>query len=308
MTTNLKTPNTTTHKTQVLAGNTTILLFGHTGAGKTAQIGELAEHYYATKKQRTRLYTSDRGGWSTIEPYVNLGIIEVVPLFGDPWIWLGHAIKGDVPVAGKWEPGVKSDIAMYAFEGMTSICDAWMSWMADASSKGVNIGGGGAFNFTVKEGTEQLKIGSNNMAHYNAAQGRVYEQVALSQYLPGTVLWTAGDKRGEDDTIGGVVGPQTAGKAQAGEVPRWFQYTFRIATEVQAGQEPKHVLYLDSHVEMNAKMAKGIANARVPLAGAGEVKVPSKIEPASIVQALELIGKRSKAAEDVIARRLGLVK
>ena len=292
------------HKVQgLLSDNLTILLFGHTGAGKTALIGELAEHYFRQFQQRTRLYTADRGGWITVRPYVELGVIDVVPIFGDPWLWIDHAVKGDKLVDGKWVPGLDPDIGLYAFEGMTSIADAMMTWM---SKSGINIGGGGSFSFTAGDANEKIKIGSNNMAHYSVAQQQVYDRSTLSQALPGTVLWTAGDRRGEDDAIGGVVGPQIAGKAMTGEAPRWFKYTFRVATEVLPGDNPKHVLYLTDHCEMNAKMAKGISNARVPLAGSSAVAVDMKIEPASIVRALELLEKRQVAAKDEIRKRLGL--
>lgn len=303
-------PQTIQHTVKnVLSSNPTILLFGPTGAGKTALIGELAEYYYVNcGRKRTRLYTADRGGWETIQPYINLGVIELVPLFGDTFVWVDKAVQGYKVENGKWVPGVDPEIAMYAFEGFTSISDALMTWMAQASSRGVNIGGSGSFNFTAGEGTDRIKVGTNNMGHYSVAQQQCFEKSTQSQYLPGTVLWTAGDRRGEDDVAGGVVGPQLAGKALTGEVPRWFKYTFRIATEVQPGQDAKHVLYTDSHVEMASKgMSKGIANARVPLAGA-EVKVPTRIEPASLVKVFELLAQRQQAAEDAIAKRLGIVR
>ncbi len=289
----------------LLQDNLTILLFGPTGAGKTAQIGEVAEYYYKSNKQITRLYSCDPGGWLTIAPYVELGIIELVPYFGDsPWHWLDAAVQGKKLVDGKWVPGIDKKIAIYAFEGMTSISDKIMLWMAHASGKGVNIGGGGAFNFTVGEGADKLKIGSSNQAHYGVAQQQIYDKCAQSQQLPGVVLWTAGDKRGEDDANGGVVGPQLAGKALTGEVPRWFNLTFRVAAEANMGQATKHVLYTDAHMEMNAKMAKGISNARVPLSG--DVVIPPVIEPASLVKVIELLNRRQISATDAIRKRLGL--
>jgi hypothetical protein len=284
----------------------TILLFGHTGAGKTALIGELAEFYFKKDKRRTRLYTADRGGFDTISPYVELGIIDAIPMFGDPWLWINHAVKGDKLENGLWVPGVGDGIALWAYEGMTSFADAVMLWMSEASSRGVNIGGGGAFSFNVTDGKESTKIGSNNMAHYSVAQQQVYQKSTQSQQLPGTVLWTAGDRRGEDDAIGGVIGPQIAGKAMTGEAPRWFKYTFRVATEMSGpGVPPRHVLYLEDHMEPSARMAKGIANSRVPLAGT-KVAVPSRIEPASLVDALHVISQRKAAAKDEIRARLGL--
>jgi hypothetical protein len=305
-------PKTAQHQVpMVKSDNPTILLFGPTGAGKTAQIGELAEFYYATYKKRTRLYAADPGGTDTVKPYINLGIIEPVYMFGDnPWAWINAAVRGQKWDAQgkKWVDGRDPDIGLYAFEGMTSMADSLMLWMRDAATKGVNIGGAGAFSFTVGTGTDAIKVGSNNMAHYSVAQGKVYEVSTLSQYLPGAVLWTAGDSRGEDDSNGSVVGPQIAGKAMTGEAPRWFKYTFRIGVELVPNQAPKHVLYTDAHMEMAAKGAKAIANARIPLAGAKAVDVPLKIEPASIVKALELVAKRCDAAEDEIAKRLGIVR
>lgn len=296
----------------VVGSNLTILLFGPTGSGKTAQIGELAEYLIKSQKKRTRLYSADRGGWETIKPYTEIEIapgkpiIEAVSLTGDPFVWINHVVKGEKLVNGNWAPGIDPDIGLYAFEGMTSMADAEMSWMAEASGRGVNIGGGGSFSFNAGAGKDTLKIGSNNMAHYAVAQQQVFEKSTQSQFLPGIVLWTAGDRRGEDDANGGVVGPQTAGKAQAAEVPRWFKYTFRMAVEVLPGQPPKHVLYTDRHVELQARgTAQGIANSRIPLAGT-KVDIPSRIEPASLVYVLQLIEQRQAAAKDDIKARLGL--
>lgn len=303
---NLLVPKTVPHTVQgSVNDNLTILLYGNTGSGKTAQIGELAEYYFKTKKMRTRIYFADRGGWDVIKPHVSLGIIEIIPVFGDVFLWVDHAVKGDKLVDGKWVPGIEKDIAMYSYDGMTSMADAAMSYMANAAGKGINIGGQGAFNFTAGDGAEKLKIGSNNMAHYQVAQQQIYEKSTQSQNLPGTVLWTAGDQRGDDDANGGVVGPQTAGKKQAGEVPRWFRYTWRIATEVSPGQPTKHVLYTDSHVELQSKgMAKAVVNSRIPLGG--DVQIPDRIEPANLVQILQLLEKRQDSAEVALRKRLGL--
>jgi DNA polymerase III delta prime subunit len=304
----IPTPKTVAHTVPgVPTGNSTILLFGPTGSGKTAQIGVLAEYLFKNFKKKTRLYSADKGGWDTIRAYVELGIIEAVPLIGNPWLWVDNAVKGNKLAQGKWVPGIDPEIGLYAYEGMTSIADSWMEWLAEASGRGVNVGGSGSFSFQAGEAGSPLKIGSNNMAHYSVVQQQVFQKSIQSQYLPGMVLWTAGDRRGEDDVNGGVVGPQIAGKAMTGEAPRWFKYTFRIATEVQPGVEPVHVLYLDSHIELQSKgMAKAISNARIPLAGGDVVNVPYKIAPADIVQALELLAARQTAAKDAIRARLGL--
>lgn len=298
------TPNKVGHSVSGLTtAFPTILLFGYTGSGKTALIGELAEHYYLNGHKTTRLYGADKGGWETILPYVELGVIEVVPFFGDVWNWIDHAVQGHGYKNGQWITELDPNIALYAFEGLTSLSDELMGWMAKS---GLNIGGGGSFSFVAGTKQAPIKVGTNNMAHYAVAQRELFGKAIQSQSLPATVLWTAGDKRGEDDSVGGVVGPQLAGKAFTGEVPRAFKYTFRTVVEVNPGEAPRHVLYLMDHIEMNAGMAKGIANARIPLAGADAIKIPPKIEPASLVEALKLLEKRQDAAKDAIKRRLGL--
>jgi GTPase SAR1 family protein len=290
---------------KAITDNLTILLFGNTGSGKTALIGELTEHLYKTKKQTARLYTADLGGWKTIEAYAKLGILDVQMMFGDPWVWLDHAIKGDRWDGSKWVSAIDPKIGLYAYESMTSIASAVMKWMADASARGISIGGGGAMNFVAGD-KEKIKIGSNNMAHYGVAQSQVYEKSTQSQQLPGTVLWTAGDSQSADDSIGGVVGPQIAGKAKTSEVPSWFKYTFHLTVDVQPGAEPVHVLHTAQHIEMASKgMSMGMSNARIPLSG-GSVEIPAEIRPASLVKALELIEKRQDAAVSEIAKRLGL--
>lgn len=300
-------PITTQHsKGNILTDNLTICIYGSTGSGKTPLIGELAEYYFKHFQKRTRIYASDKGGWETIKPYVKLGVIDIIPMFGDPWVWVNNSVQGMKLEKGQWVPGIDPQIGLYAFEGMTSMADNCMSWMANSP---VAIGGASAASFVAGEGKERLKVGGNNLGHYRQAQGFVYEKSTQSQFLPGTIIWTAGDSRGEDDAVGGVVGPQVAGKALTGEVPRWFKYTFQLTVDTQPGQPTKHILHLDHHTDMNSKgMAKAISNARVPLDGGEEVEIPASIEPASLVRALELIHSRQGAAESAIAKRLGLSK
>jgi hypothetical protein len=78
-----------------------------------------------------------------------------------------------------------------------------------------------------------------------------------------------------------------------------------VASIPAPGVAPRHVLYLEDHLDAQAGMAKGLGNARVPLAGAEKV-VPFSVEPASIVKALTLIKERNEAAKAEIARRVGL--
>lgn len=285
----------------------TILLYGRTNAGKTAQLGQLAEYVYKTLGKKTRIYTADKGGTDTIRPYINLGIIEAVEKDeSDPWIFLHSACQGKVRDRdGKWVSGDNSNIGMFAFESMRSFAEALMTDMASKAAANVNIGGGANISFGVSGDGESMKVSGSNMAHYGVAQSRMTEEIWASMRLPSDyILWTSSVSKDEDTTASGkVLGPDVIGKALTAEVPRWFHLTFRIdVIPAQMGKPERHILYLGNHVDVGAGNAAGLGNTRMPL---DAPKLTSnQIEPASIVQALDIIEKGGQAAEIEIKKRL----
>lgn len=287
----------------------TVLMYGDSGDGKTALVGEMAEYVKKTTGKNTRLASSDRGGLETIRPYIDLGIIEVVELGdSDPWMWLNKVSRGYTrDAAGKWTLDAKLNegVGLWAFEGMTSVADALMQDLSKKAAAGTNVGGGGNVNFSITADGETIKIGGNNQAHYGVVQTRIVEEVWQSQKLPGWCLWTAAAKRDEDPNAAGkVLGPAIAGKALTGEVPRWFVYTFRVAAVPgMAGAAERHILYLGDHQDVNSGGAKGLGNTRVPL---DAPKMPATIEPASLVKAIQLIDGAYAPATAAIKTRLGL--
>ena len=283
----------------------TVLLYGRTRSGKSTQIGELADYVKQTEGRNTRLYTADRGGTDPIRPYIDLGIIEVVAQGEtDPWIFLNKAVRGFVrDDRGKWVPGKNDEIGLFAFESMTSFADALMASMAKKAGENVNIGGGANISFTVTGDGESLKVSGSNMAHYGVAQNRITEEVWESQKLPASyIIWTASVSKDEDPSSAGkVLGPAVCGKALTAEIPRWFNLTFRMdAIPAQQGKAERHILYLGNHIDVGAGNAVGLGNTRVPLG----IDLPSSIEPASIVKALQLIDEGNAKAMEVIRKRL----
>lgn len=284
-------------------------MYGRTNSGKTAQIGQLAEHVFKTTGKKTRLYTGDRGGLETVAPYVNLGIIEVEELGdSDPWVFLNKAVKGMVRKDGKWIQGNNSSIGFYAFESLRAFAEALMASMATKVAGGTSIGGGSNISFTVggSNGDESLKVSGSNMAMFGVAQQRMTEEVWASQKLDADyIMWTSSVSKDEDTTAAGkILGPDVIGKALTAEVPRWFNLTFRIdVVPAQMGSPERHILYLGNHVDVGAGNAAGLGNTRLPLDAPKLEK--NTIEPASIVKALELIDGGAVAAEDVIRKRLG---
>lgn len=287
----------------------TILLYGRTNSGKTAQLAELAGHVKKTQGKLTRLYTSDRGGMDTIQPFIDEGIIEVVDIENtDPWIFLNKSAKGMVrDAAGKWVPGKNDNIGMFAFEGLTSIADALMADMVLKAARNVNIGGSANISFDVSGDGESMKISGSNMAHYMVCQARIKEEVWASQKLNASfILWTAGASKDEDpEAAGKVVGPAVVGKAMTAEVPRWFNLTFRIdCLPAAAGKPERHILFLGNHQDINAGNATGLGNIRMPLDAPPITQ--NTIEPASLVKAIELIDKGAAQAREALKKRLAL--
>jgi len=288
-----------------LTSKKTILLYGRTRAGKSTQIGELAEFVRKTEGKITRLYTADRGGTDPIRPYIDLGIIHVVEQGDtDPWIFLHNAALGRVrDDNGKWVDG-KDEIGMYAFESMTAFADALMLDMAKKAAANINIGGSANVSFDVAGDGEKLKVSGNNMAHFGVAQNRITEEVWQSQKLNAPyILWTASASKDDDtEAAGKVIGPAIVGKSKTAEIPRWFRYSFRIdALPARDGQAERHILYLGNHVDIGAGGAVGLGNTRTPLDSS---PLPTTIEPASIVKALQLIDGSYQQALDKIRKRL----
>lgn len=293
-----------------MSDKSTILLYGRTNSGKTAQIGVLAEHIFRTMDHSiTRLYTADKGGTKTIQPYINLGIIEPIEIgTTDPWIFLNKAAKGMVrDKAGKWVPGDMSKVGLVAFESFRSFAEELLMWQADKSAEGINIGGGSNVSFSVTSEGETLKVGGGNMAHYKVTQDRMTAEIWRSQKLPVPyILWTSSVSKDEGQLNSGkVLGPDVIGKALTEEVPRWFSYTMRIdVLPAGAGKPERHLLYLGTHQDVTAGNATALGNIRQPL---DAPKLPEiVIEPADIVKALKSIEGGYDPATDAIRKRCGL--
>jgi hypothetical protein len=286
----------------------TILTYGRSRAGKTAQLGELAEYVKVKTGLKTLLYWIDKGGLGPIMPLINLGVIDLVlQEETSPWLFMNKASTGHVRDGkGKW---VKADLSQYglgAFESMTGFSDAFMNDLADQSAKGLSVGGASNVSFTIQSDGESLKIGGNNMGHYNVVQNRILDEVWRSQKLPlPYIYWTASLSRDEDPNASGkVLGPAIAGKAMTAEMLRQFDLTFRIdCLPAQAGKPERHILYLGNSVDLAAGNAITLGNTRVPM---GAKELPSSIEPASLTKALDLIEKAEAEAMEAIKNRLNV--
>ena len=256
-----------------LAPDLSVLLFGDTGHGKSTLIAELIEELYVTEGKTTAIFLADRGSLKPYKILQQLGAVTIYSPQGNTWLWLHHALRGEVRQADQTYASVATEgVGMVVHEGLTAYAELLMSAMATMSSNGTNIGGEGAWNVVLREGKDMLKVGTSNMAHYGMAQLQLRE---------------------------GVLGPLVVGEALTGQLPRWMVYTFRCA--MSAG---KYHLHLSPHSDSQlGPRTVVLSNPRLPKAGA-EVEVPPSIEPASLVKALRLLGAREHAAEQELRKRL----
>src|SRR3990167_3110432 len=290
----------------------TILLYGGTGAGKSTQLGPLTEEVNITTGKKTRIYTADFGGVDTIQPYIDLGLIEVEPIgAANPWIWLNHIAQGHVFRNGKWvtDGSLNGDIGVYAFESAHGIAQLLKMNMEAMAAKGINTGGDTNNSFDVKADGESYKVGtSKGYQKFNLPQQEILGAMYTSFRLPAQyIVWTAGISKEEDDlmTAAKIVGPEVLGKALTTVLPKDFNYCFRLGVvPSQSGKSERHILFLGSHKDPETGAnTTALGNIRRPL-DAGELKLTT-IEPADIVKALKLVREdAAKQAKIIIEKRI----
>lgn len=255
----------------------------------------------------TILWSADKGGIKTIQPYIDLGLIQVVLIEDtDPFIFANKAAAGFIRDTNrKWVRADLSKVGLAAFESFRGFADSMMVTMEGKLASGVNIGGSANINFQVASDGETLKVSAGNQSIYGVAQNQVRNEVWNSFKLPTPYLaWTSAVSKDEDiNAAGKVLGPDVIGKAMTTVTPYWFDYTIRIDTvAAQMGKPERHLMYLGTHADVNAGGAAGLGNVRLPLDGNIKETI---IEPASIAKALEAIEGGSKSAESKIRQRLG---
>lgn len=271
-----------------------IALYGDSGSGKTTQAGEYAKHIKRTKGLNTVLFSTDLGGFDSIGSLVRAGIVHPVELSpgDDPWIFIDDAVSGK---------GCGEDVGLAVFDSGTSQAEALLSACSHADFQ---IGQQKTQRFAVTRGKQSLNVSINNEAHYGVVQGFLLDAIWKSTWLTRRgidVLWTFSVHRGEEQDRTPILGPKLAGKALTAAIPKWFKYTFRIASLPQGDGQPIHRLYLTEHSEL-AGLGHSFGNSRYPL---GVDPLPPFIEPASIPKALELIEEGQRQADELLARELG---
>ena len=286
-------------------------LLGITGAGKTTLIGELAKYLFQERRQRTLLYLIDRGSPASIQALIDANIIIQIPRGDrDPFVFADRAAHGQLPRQGKWAEIPKElDIGLVAFDSATGIGEEQLETMRESVTTNNPIGQKG-YSFVIEDESyeDSVKVGTLDGTHYGISQARITSAMWESQALPYNVIWTANLRGNSSEAIRPnqtpkkltALGADLGGRALIEISPRWFQYTWTLRKVSVHGQAARRILHLDSYLDPDQQVPV-VGNCRLPLEGADIAPVPASIEPASLVQAFSVIGRRQRAAKEAIA-------
>jgi len=238
-----------------------ICIYGVPGAGKTTQAQELAKYVHRKLGKKIRLASTSGGGWTSIQPAIDIGIIVPAYLRGRD-----HAVETmDQITRGYWPENVDDpkspmlppdkqkdygDIGGYVFDGITESADWMMEKLNAAEARGeIKIS---ALSIRFQDGKTQY--GSPAMAHYGLVQSRITGFIAQSRTLADMyLLWTALELKATDDNSRlPLYGPDVIGRAKTASSPAMFANTLHLYLTGAGGLKKGPVirrLYLTTHFE-----------------------------------------------------------
>lgn len=276
------------------------LIYGATGSGKTANVGEVSDYVLAKWGKLTRMVSADGGGFGPLKGKVKSGQIEYWALnaWKNPVANLERAIQGywplrlddpDSPVvppdAGTWEV-----YGFGAFEGLTSFGDMILDSLSGSKA---SLSQDPSFTW-VQDGIE---FSGENMSYYGFMQKELQRKVALSHLLRyEKVLWTAQESKGEEKGGGFVYGPMIGGKKATAKAGGWFLNVFHMdiipgpqQKDEKTGQfisGVKHVLFLKTHIDPYSPVPFPCKTREPKIY---RDKVPSYLESGSVADAYRLL-------------------
>lgn len=233
-----------------------VLLYGDTGTGKTAQIGQAAAWEHAQTGGVTRLISAD-SGWDPIEHLMigpNGGCVEAfniqylknpLPVLIDlsegawPEVVNGpdgkpklRMVKPTFDASGQLVSSTGAPVTQYAIEGISTLGDMLLQ---DHIRQQRKIGQDVVGTFTdavqewdgTRETTKTVSFAKASPSHYGQVQDFILlDLVPRFGALPvNRVIWTGHEAKGDDDvtgTKGSVLGPATVGKAAVARTARKF--------------------------------------------------------------------------------------
>lgn len=240
-----------------MARKLSILCYGDSGSGKSTQARYLAKYTWDVLKKRTRFICTDGGSlWEALEDYIQEGFVDALlvpnsPQY-NPYAVMRKLGRGAWPKDGKinlptevktpsgvqyktnteWLPWTEKETETIGLIATDSLTGYSSSFMYEAAVKNIRKGseaGGG-----VRDEEGEL-LGSNTQSHYMDAQNEVKNYINAIVALPCPISYfTALADGGTENTTGvkrPVFGPQIAGTAATGELPKLVTNCFHLVAE-----------------------------------------------------------------------------
>lgn len=286
-----------------------LLVYGISGAGKTTQVGELAVWVHEKLHKKTRLVSCSGGGWTSIKPAVDAGIVQPLSIYSRESAveTLDKLTKGywpcdtEDPTAKLVPPEEQKDwgeVGALCFDSLTESCD-WMMTkllMAEAAGK-IKIS---ALSMSFRDGTTTYAAPA--MSHYGNVQERLSQFIAQSKQIGDRYcMWTALElKASDDNTRLPLYGPDVIGKAKTAKASAWFDNTLHL--HLSGGGLKKGVpvrrLYFNTHFEDDGipYIAKNRGHYSSPMSKLVDNKDYLEGDDASVYKFLQLLEKSHESA------------
>ncbi len=252
-----------------------IMAYSASGVGKTSQFRYFSKYVFDKYKLCSRFICTDGGSlWECVQDYIEEGFVDAIlvpssPEY-NPYAVMRKLGRGMWPAEGKvnmptplptkvgetpkyqsntkwnaWSEEQSNAIGLIGTDSLTGYSSAFMY---DAAVKNVRKGsesGGGQIRD--EEGEQS---GSNTQSHYGDAQNEIKNYINSIVALPCPFSYfTALEDGGTENTTGvkrPVYGPQIAGSAATGELPKLVTNCFHLVAE-GTGAERKVKAFYDEH-------------------------------------------------------------
>lgn len=212
--------------------------YADSGDTKTSQIGYFAKWLFETTGKRTRLVSSDGGGWAPIEDrglmHPDIGIVEGFDIssrsliYGDihriadgfwPTIIDGKRVFQNIEQC-RTTPQEWQNIGAYAIEGIKSLSRCLLSYMSTYKD-----GAGERLYkvpFVVEEGG--YETAGTDKGHYGVVHTVIHNLIVqrFSKLPVDYIIYTSLVGKGkEKSTKDAVLGPECVGDALTADLPQW---------------------------------------------------------------------------------------
>lgn len=256
-----------------IARKMSIMAYSASGVGKTSQFRYFSKYVWDKYKLRSRFICTDGGSlWECVQDYIEDGFVDAVLVPASPeynpfavmrklgrGMWpKGNVVNMPSPVKvglttqwktnTEWLPWGQVQNETIGLTGTDSLTGYSSAFMYDAAVKNVRKGSEAGGGQVRDEEGEQS--GSNTQSHYGDAQNEIKNYINSIVALPSPFSYfTALEDGGTENTTGvkrPVYGPQIAGSAATGELPKLVTNCFHLTAE-GTGAERKVKAFYDEH-------------------------------------------------------------